>query len=142
MAREPRPGRIARDSAARSLAPLLVVAVLLVATGCGGSSQQEHSAWLPRYRGDVSGDTAGFRGILARRGNCLYVGDYLPVFPPDSQFSEKRGVLTVLGKEFRIGEQFQSGGGTLTWAVPLTFFLTPPDPSCDATHMWLVGDVT
>ncbi|MCC7364513.1 MAG: hypothetical protein IT303_09070 [Dehalococcoidia bacterium] len=97
--------------------------------------------WLPRYGGQVNGNDALLVGILRQEGHCLYVGSDLPLFPSDSRYDEEKGVLTVLGKRFRVGEEFRSGGGTFDWWREADFLTTPPDPSCDTSQVVIVGYV-
>jgi hypothetical protein len=110
---------------------------VVVVAGCGSDDSAD---WLPRYRGEVSGDSAALGGQIRVEGRCLYVGDWLPIFPRDSSYDEERGVLTVLGTEFRVGvDDFDSGGGE-SLALPGDL-LVEPDPACDLSNVWIVGDV-
>lgn len=159
-------GRVVRRVTSGSAA--LLVVVLLVGVACG-ESVDSGTGPLALYDGGPSGDDADADGVLTREGDCIYIdwenrsdaddkrdSRILVVFA-DSVTSWDEGQQAVRfggrvfrigsfayhfgGQVLRVGEQVEFGGGGHSGSpVRLRLkWIAPPDPSCDATTVWVAG---
>lgn len=97
-----------------------------------------------------SGDTlmAALEGVLHAEGRCLYiVGDdpernrTLPAFHiAGMRWDEASRTLRVRDKSFALGERVVLGGGHVP-NHPALDWVQRPDPSCDASHLFMAGTI-
>lgn len=131
--------------------------VLLLVVACNGPQQEAargpeappptgvNLALLP-----PSGDTlmAALEGVLHAEGRCLYiVGDdpkrnrTLPAFHiADIKWDEASRTLRVRDKVFVSGQRVVLGGGQVANPAALDW-VQRPDPSCDASDLFMAGTI-
>jgi hypothetical protein len=137
-----------------SLLPVLLVCGCGQSQGDGAPSaanqQAESVAVRPALLSPSNAtNAAGFEGYFEVEGPCIYITNQrgsqsrtLPAFTiPGLQWDAGQQALISRGKVFRMGERVLLAGGQPFKGQPLTW-IQPPDESCDASNVMIVGDIS
>ena len=149
------------------MASIWTVAALsapLLALGCGparedsippareaaaeaSGNRDEDGVRLALLEPSADSDAAALEGVLQVRGRCLYLtqpgasGATLLAFSiPGARWDGERGVLVAHDRAFAPGQRVRLGGSSVS-NPSLLRWVQPPDPSCDARGMMVVGGI-
>lgn len=90
-------------------------------------------------------DAAASGGVLTIDGRCLYAvapnGRRMLLAFMTSKTRWDGDVLRVGDRSFPPGRTVSLGGSEYTGPRSALPWVAPPDPSCDATHIWLTGSI-
>ncbi len=127
---------------------LLLASISFAPCESGSDDRATPGDWLPRGAAHDTGVAvqAALRAVLTRDGDCLYGGveseRILLAFPREpslARWDEQSSTLTLRGRAFAVGAPLDVGGGEVEPGAG--FWSRPPDASCDAELVWVVGGV-
>lgn len=131
-----------RATWARLIAACLVAAASLAFVACD-EDEDPRGAWLPRYKGEPSGDDMAIQGVVRREGNCLVIGPAdgpgsSIVVPASVTFDADANALKFKGKLYPLGQEIRFGGGMSNGAK--LNWVNEPDPECIAGSYAVAGE--
>lgn len=125
-------------------AELMVALLLAVAMGCSPTEGPRElldpdSFYLPRHANLSSRPTGLAEGTITARGQCLYLGSDLLIWPDQYRVAILNGRSVVVGDGWTLapGDAIALGGGEYATAAEMPSPILGEPPPCSGPYIWV-----